>query len=139
MHDLPGVPVTILKHELSKEDYALLSRTPVKAYLVVRGQVIGSVVRGTRIIRSEGNGVYDKAALQLASGMTLYTSAAGTNVPQTALVYILIYQAPKGEKALVVAQDDSAGETNLLYSRTIRIFDLGLKGGTDRGSKPKKN
>ena len=83
---------------------------------------------GTRIIRSEGNGVYDKAALQVASGMTLYTSALGTRVPQTALVYVVIYQLSKGEQALVVAQDDSAGDTNLIYSRSVRIFYLGLKG-----------
>jgi hypothetical protein len=68
--------------------------------------------------------------------MTLYTSALGSRVPQTALVYVLIYQLPKGEVALVLAQDDSAGDTNLLYSRTVRIFDLGLKRDQP---KPKKN
>jgi hypothetical protein len=133
IHDLPGLPITLLKHELTKNAYAKISGQPVKAYLVVRGQVVNSVVMGTRVIRSEGNGVYDKAALQLASGMTLYTSALGTRVPQTALVYVVIYQAAKGEQALVVAQDDSAGDTNLLYSRSIRVFNLGLK-----GDQPKK-
>ena len=127
MHDLPGLPTVILKHELPKDTYAQLSRVPVKAYLVVRGQVVGNVVQGTRVIRTEGNGVYDKAALQLASGMTLYTSALGSRVPQTALVYVLIYQLPKGEVALVLAQDDSAGDTNLLYSRSVRVFNLALK------------
>jgi hypothetical protein len=127
MHDLPGLPTVILKHELTKDTYAQLSRAPVKAYLVVRGQVVGNVVQGTRVIRTEGNGVYDKAALQLASGMTLYTSALGSRVPQTALVYVLIYQLPKGEVALVLAQDDSAGDTNLLYSRSVRVFNLALK------------
>ena len=135
MHDLPGLPVTMLKHELPKNTYERLSRQPVKAYLVVRGQVVGSVVTGTRVIRSEGNGVYDKAALQMASGMTLYTSALGTNVPQTALVYVVIYQFGKGEQALVLAQDDSAGDTNLIYSRSARVFYLGLKGDQP---KPKK-
>jgi hypothetical protein len=135
IHDLPGLPITLLKHELTKNAYAKLSGQSVKAYLVVRGQVVNSVVMGTRVIRSEGNGVYDKAALQLASGMTLYTSALGTRVPQTALVYIVIYQAAKGEQALVLAQDDSAGDTNLLYSRSIRVFNLGLKGDQP---KPKK-
>lgn len=127
MHDLPGLPTVVLKHELPKDTYAQLSRAPVKAYLVVRGQVVGNVVQGARLIRTEGNGVYDKAALQLASGLTLYTSGVGTRLPQTALVYIMIYQLPKGEIALVLAQDDSAGDTNLLYSRTIRVFNLALK------------
>jgi hypothetical protein len=127
MHDLPGLPTVILKHELPKDTYSQLSRVPVKAYLVVRGQVVGNVVQGTRVIRSEGNGVYDKAALQLASGMTLYTSGLGSRVPQTALVYVIIYQLPKGEVALVLAQDDSAGDTNLLYSRSVRVFNLALK------------
>ena len=135
MHDLPGLPLIVLKHELPKDTYAQLSRVPVKAYLVVRGQVVGNVVQGTRVIRSEGNGVYDKAALQLASGMTLYTSALGSRVPQTALVYILVYQLPKGEVALVLAQDDSAGDTNLIYSRSVRVFNLGLKGGQPKQKK----
>jgi hypothetical protein len=135
IHDLPGLPLNVLKHDMPQKMYAELSRQPVKAYLVVRGQVVGSVVTGTRIIRSEGNGVYDKAALQVASGMTLYTSALGTNVPQTAIVYVVIYQLSKGEQALVVAQDDSAGDTNLIYSRSVRVFYLGLKGDQP---KPKK-
>jgi hypothetical protein len=36
MHDLPGLPTVVLKHELTKDAYAQLSRAPVKAYLVVR-------------------------------------------------------------------------------------------------------
>ena len=135
IHDLPGLPLNVLKHDMPQKMYAELSRQPVKAYLVVRGQVVGSVVMGTRVIRSEGNGVYDKVALQVASGMTLYTSALGTRVPQTALVYVVIYQLSKGEQALVVAQDDSAGDTNLIYSRSVRVFYLGLKGDQP---KPKK-
>lgn len=135
MHDLPGLPVVVLKHDLPKDTYAKLSRQPVKAYLVVRGQVVGNVVTGPRVIRSEGNGIYDKAALQMASGLTLYTSGVGSRLPQTALVYVVIYQFGKGEQALVLANDDSAGDTNLLYSRTARVFYLGLKGDQP---KPKK-
>ena len=29
IHDLPGLPVTVLKHELPKDTYAKLSRQPV--------------------------------------------------------------------------------------------------------------
>jgi hypothetical protein len=43
-------------------------------------------------------------------------------------VHILIYQLPKGEHAFALAQNDSVGDANLIYSRSIKMRYLGLAG-----------
>lgn len=139
IQDLPGLPPAVLKHHLPANIYRRLAREPVKAHLVLRGQIIGNAVAGARVIRSEGNGVYDKAAVQIANGMRLWSSSIGTRLPPNVVVHILIYQLPKGEHAIALAQDDTVGDTNLIYSHSIRMEFLGLKGATDSAPKRKKN
>ena len=128
IQDLPGLPAVVLRHHLPAEAYRKLAREPVKAHLVLRGQIIGNTVVGARVVRSEGNGVYDKAAVQIANGMRLWSFRTGTRLPPNVVVHIMIYQLPKGEHALALAQDDSVGDTNLLYSHSISMRYLGLKG-----------
>ena len=139
IQDLPGLPAAVLRHHLPAEAYRKLAREPVKAHLVLRGQIVGNTVVGARVVRSEGNGVYDKAAVQIANGMRLWSFSTGTRLPPNVVVHIMIYQLPKGEHALALAQDDSVGDTNLLYSHSIKMRYLGLKGATDSAPKRKRN
>jgi hypothetical protein len=53
-------------------------------------------------------------------------------------VHVVIYQLPKGEHAFALAQDDTVGDANLIYSRSLRVRFLGLKGAPDPGTKQKK-
>ena len=138
MENIPGLPTAALRTDLPTEVWQKLAREPVKAYLIVRGQVIGATVAGCVVVRSEGNGVYDKVAVQLANGMRLYHFGIGSRLPPNVIVHILIYQLPKGEHAFALAQNDTVGDANLIYSRSLRVRFLGLKGAPDPGAGRKK-
>lgn len=130
MANLPGLPVAGLRTYLPQADYQRLINEPVKAWIVVRGQIINNKVAGARIARSEANGVYDKIAIQMANGMELYSFTTGSRLPSSVVVHILIYQLPKGEHAFALAQNDTVGDDNLIYSRSIKLRYLGLAGAT---------
>jgi hypothetical protein len=127
MLDIPGLPVAGLRTYLPPEAYARLINAPVKAYIQVRGQVVNNKVFGARVTHSEYNGVFDKVAVQMANHMEVYSDIAGTNVPATVSIHVLIYGLPdKSEDALAVAQNDTVGAANLVYSRSIMLRHLGL-------------
>lgn len=139
MANIPGLPTAMFRTELPAKVYRQLASQPVKAYLMLRAQIIENTVTGARVIKSDGNGVYDKAAVQIANGMRLQTTTVGTRVPPYVVVHLLVYQLPKGEMVYALAQNDSVGDTNLVYARSLRIEYLGLKGGTGPGAKRKGN
>ena len=127
MLDIPGIPVAGLRTYLPNEAYARLINAPVKAYILVRGQVVNNHVSGARIAHSEVNGVYDKISLQMANHMEVYSDIAGSRIPSSVLIHVLIYGLPdKSEDALAVAQNDAVGAANLIYSRSIMMRHLGL-------------
>jgi hypothetical protein len=126
MLDLPGFPSAGLHVYLPAEAYSRLVNAPVKAYLQLRGQIVNSTVVGSRVIHSEGGGVYDKASVQIANGMEVYTDVTASRLPPSVLVHVVIYQLPKGEHAIALAQDDTLGASNFVYSRSLRMRYLGL-------------
>jgi hypothetical protein len=126
MLDIPGAPAAGLRAYLPADAYSKLVNEPVKAWIQLRGQIVDSKVAGARVIHSEGGGVYDKAAIQIANGMRIYTDVTASRLPPAVLIHVLIYQLPKGEHALALAQDDSLGASNFIYSRSIRMRFLGL-------------
>lgn len=127
MLDIPGMPVAGLRTYLPNEAYAKLINAPVKAYILVRGQVSNNQVFGARIAHSEANGVYDKISLLMANHMSVYSDIAGSRIPASVLIHVLIYGLPDGsEDALAVAQNDAVGPANLVYSRSIMMRHLGL-------------
>jgi hypothetical protein len=139
MANLPGVPAAGLRSILPQAAYQKLVNAPIKAWIMVRGQIIDNKVFGARVVRSEGNGVYDKVSVQMANGMELYTFTTGSRLPPSVIVHVLIYQLPKGEHAFCLAQNDSVGDANLIYSRSIRMRYLGLAGGTPPAKTKKPN
>jgi len=136
MANLPGLPVAGLRTYLPNEAYQRLINAPIKAWIMVRGQIIKNKVFGARVVRSEANGVYDKISVQMAEGMDLYSFEIGSRLPASVIVHILIYQLPKGEHAFALAQNDSVGDANLIYSRSIKMRYLGLAGATPPAKKP---
>lgn len=135
MASLPGLPVAGLRTYLPNEAYQRLINAPVKAWIMVRGQIIQNKVFGARVVHSEGNGVYDKVSVQMANGMELYSFETGSRLPASVIVHVLIYQLPKGEHAFCLAQNDSVGDANLIYSRSIKMRFLGLAGATTPAKK----
>jgi hypothetical protein len=130
MANLPGLPVAGLRTYLPAEAYRRLINAPIKAWIMVRGQIVHNKVFGARVVRSEANGVYDKIAVQMASDMEIYSFETGSRLPPSVIVHILIFQLPKGEDAFALAQNDSVGDANLIYSRSIMLRHLGLAGAT---------
>ena len=128
MENIRGLPTAGLSSVLPPKVYKRLAQEPVKAWIAVQGHVQNSRVVATNVVHSEGGGVYDKAALQIASGMELYSPLTESRIPSRVIVHILVYDLPKGEHAIAMAQDDTAGGVNgWLYSRSIRMRFLGLK------------
>ena len=139
MLDIPGVPAVGLRTVLPAEAYRRLVNEPIKAWILVRGQVRDNKVFGARIAHSEANGVYDKVALQMAEHMVVYSDVVGSRVPSTVLIHVLIYGLPdKGEDALAIAQNDAVGTANLVYSRSLMMRHLGLANQQAPASKQKK-
>ncbi len=138
MLDLPGFSAAGMRAYLPADAYYKLTNEPVKAWLQLRGQIINSKVAGARVIHSEGGGVYDKVAVQIANGMELYTDVTASRLPPSVVVHVLVYQLPKGEHALAIAQDDSLGASNFIYSRSLRMRFLGLANQKAPASQPKK-
>jgi len=137
MLDLPGFPVAGLHVYLPAEAYTKLVNAPVKAYIQLRGQIVNSKVVGARVVHSEGGGVYDKASAQIANGMEVYTDVTASRMPPSVLIHVVIYQLPKGEHAIALAQDDSLGASNFVYSRSIRMRFLGLANQKQTAPGPK--
>lgn len=138
MLDLPGFPAASLRVYLPAEAYSKLANEPVKAWIQLRGQIVNSKVVGAHVVKSEGGGVYDKASVQIANGMEVYTDVTASRLAPAVIVHVLVYQLPKGEHAFAFAQDDSLGASNFIYSRSIRMRFLGLANQKAPAPKPKK-
>ena len=139
MLDIPGMPVAGLKVYMPNEAYAKLINAPVKAWILVRGQVVNNRISGARVVHSEAHGVYDKIALQMANNMELYSDMTSSRLAGNANVYILIYGLPDGsEDAFSVAENDAVGAMNLIYSRSINMQHLGLANGKKSKAAKKK-
>ena len=129
MENMRGLPVAGLQSVLPADVYKRLAQEPVKAWIAVQGHVQNTRVTATNILHSEANGVYDKAAMQMANGMRLYSPLTESRIPSRVIVHILVYNLPKGEHAIAMAQDNTAdGVNGWLYSRSVRMNFLGLKG-----------
>jgi hypothetical protein len=127
MLDIPGLPVSALAVYMPKEAYHRLANAPIKAYVLVRGQVADNKVAGARVAHSEANGVYDKIALQMATNMQVYSDMASSRLHSNVLIHVLIYGLPdNSEDALAIAQNDAVGSANLVYSRSLMMRHLGL-------------
>ena len=130
MLDIPGLPVSSLAVYMPKEAYQRLANAPIKAYILVRGQVANNKVLGARVAHSEANGVYDKIALQMATSMEVYSDIASSRLHANVQIHILIYGLPdNSEDALAIAQNDAVGSANLVYSRSLMMRHLGLANG----------
>jgi hypothetical protein len=130
MLDVPGLPASALQVYMPKEAYSRLVNAPIKAYILVRGQVSNNKVSGARVAHSEANGVYDKIAMQMATSMTVYSDIASSRLHTNVFIHVLIYGLPdNSEDALAIAQNDAVGSADLVYSRSLMMRHLGLANG----------
>jgi hypothetical protein len=136
MLDISGLPASALQVYMPHEAYSRLVNAPIKAYILVRGQVSNNKVSGARIAHSEANGVYDKIAMQMATNMTVYSDISSSRLHPNVFVHVLIYGLPdNSEDALAIAQNDAVGSANLVYSRSLMMRHLGLANGKQPAKK----
>ena len=140
MANLPGVPVAGLRTYLPQEAYNKLINAPIKAYIVIRGQIVNNKIVGARVVHSEANGVYNKVSLRMAGEMGVYTDVTASRLAPSVVVHVFVYQLPNGgEDALGYAQDESLGASNFIYSRSLIMRHIGLPSQAQQSAaKPKK-
>ena len=138
MADIPGMPVAGLRVYMPAEAYAKLISAPVKAWILVRGQIINNHVSGARVSHTEANGVYDKIAMQMANSMEVASDTTSSRLASNVNIYVVIFGLPDGsEDAFALGQNDTVGAANLIYARSIMMRHLGLANGAKPKSKKK--
>ncbi|SRR6266446_256314 len=111
------IPLRILQRSVSPKFYKSLRVSPIKEWIVVRGQLSGTRLSGTRIVRSSLSGVYDPLALKLADEVRITGAfSLGKTVPTySVLMHLLIYQIADGTMALSFAHLDHPGGEQMQY------------------------
>ena len=127
MRDIPGVSLAGLRTYMPQEAYDRLISAPIKAWIVIRGQIVGTKISGARVVHSEGNHVYDKVCLRMAGEMEVMTDVTASRLAPAVVVNVFIFQLPNGnEDALGYAQDDTLGASNFIYSRSLIMRTIGV-------------
>lgn len=117
INDIPFAKEALLRL-VSPKFYRSLLISPVDGWIVVRGDLINDHLAGTRIVRSDAGGSFDKLALELANNLNIvdYTRADRTSSNRRVLVNLLVYQIADGTMAMSFAHFDEAGGNQLRYS-----------------------
>jgi hypothetical protein len=129
--DLKVMPTKILQRSVSPKFFKTLLISPIKGWVVVRGNLSGTRLTGLRVIRSEPNDLNNHLALQRAKEVeiggnyTLDRPNAGNSV----LVHLLLYQTADGMLALSFAHMDGAGGDQQQYYGCARLAVLKNDGG----------
>ena len=115
--DIPAAKEALLRI-VSPKFYRSLLISPVEGWIVVRGELMNDHLTGTKIVRSELGGSYDRLALDLANNLQIvdYTRADMSGASRAVFVHLLIYKIADGTMAMSFAHFDQAGGNQLRYS-----------------------
>jgi hypothetical protein len=122
---LKVVSKRVLQRSISPKFYKSLLISPIKGWIVVRGDLSGAHLAGTRVVHSELNGAYDALALKRASEVVIagYYSIDKRTAPPV-LLHLLIYQIADGTMALSFPTFDEAGGDQMDYWGCARLAVL---------------
>ena len=127
--DLNVIPTRVLKRSISPKFFKTLLISPVKGWIIVRGNLIGTRISGARIIKSELNGQFDALALKLAKEMHIAGNYSIDNrAGGSVLMHLLIYQIADGTMALSFPHLDGAGGDQQKYFGCARLAVLKADG-----------
>jgi hypothetical protein len=117
INDIPAAKESLLRI-VSPKFYRSLLVSPVEGWIVVRGDLLNDHLTGTKIVRSELGGNYDRLALDLANNLQIvdYTRVDRSDAPHAVFVHLLIYKIADGTMAISFAHFDQAGGNQLRYS-----------------------
>jgi hypothetical protein len=119
------VSTRVLQRSISRKFYKSLLISPIKGWIIVRGNLSGAHLSGTKVIHSELNGAYDALALKLANEVVIagYYSIDKRTAPAV-LLNLLIYQIADGTMALSFPTFDEAGGNQMDYWGCARLAVL---------------
>jgi hypothetical protein len=117
INEIPAAKESLLRI-VSPKFYRSLLISPVEGWIVVRGDLLNDHLTGTKIVRSELGGRYDRLALDLANNLQIvdYTRVDRSDVSHTVFLHLLIYKIADGTMAISFAHFDRAGGNQLRYS-----------------------
>jgi hypothetical protein len=115
--DIPAAREALLRI-VSPKFYRSLLISPVKGWIVVRGDLVNDHLLGPRVVHSELGGSYDKLALELAQNLQIvdYTRPDLFSSRRAIFVHLLIYEIADGAMAMSFAHLDESGGNQLRYS-----------------------
>ncbi len=123
------ISTRVLQRSISRKFYKSLLISPIKGWIVVRGNLSGAHLSGARVVHSELNGAYDALAMKLASEVIIagYYSIDKRTAPPVTL-NLLIYQIADGTMALSFPTFDEAGGDQMDYWGCARLAVLKTDG-----------
>jgi hypothetical protein len=123
--NINAVSTKVLQRSISRKFYKSLLISPIKGWIVVRGNLSGAHLSGTRVVHSELNGAYDALALKLADELVIagYYSIDKHTAPPV-LLNLLIYRIADGTMALSFPTFDEPGGTQMHYWGCARLAVL---------------
>jgi len=129
--DLNVIPTRVLERSVSPKFFKTLLISPIKGWVVVRGNLSGTRLTGLRVIRSEPNDLNNHLALQRANEVDMAGnySLDRPNAGNSVLVHLLLYQTADGMLALSFAHLDGAGGDQQQYYGCARLAVLKNGGG----------
>jgi hypothetical protein len=124
------IPLRVLQRSISPKFYKSLRVSAIKGWVVVRAQLSGTHLSGSRVVRSSLDGAYDPLALDLANDVRIAGAfSTGKGVPtHNVLMHLLIYQVADGTMALSFAHLDQPGGEQMQYFGCAKLSVLKSNG-----------
>lgn len=124
--EIDAIPTRVLQRSISPKFYKSLLLSQVQGWIVVRANLSGTRLSGSRVIHSELDGLYDALALKLAKEVQIagYHSVERPNQRPSVLLHVMIYQIADGTMALSFAHFDGPSGEQMLYWGCARLAVL---------------
>lgn len=124
--DINVIPKRVLQRSISAKFYKSLLVSPLQGWIVVRAELVGTHLAGSRVIHSELDGAYDALALKLAKEAKLagYYSLESPNVRGSVLLHLLVYQIADGTMVLSFLHLERSGGDQAQYYGSARLAVL---------------
>ncbi len=126
IEDIDVIPTRVLKRAISAKFYETLRISPIQGQIVVRAELVGTMLFGARVVKSDLSGAYDALALERAKEIrVLKHYKVDTQNPMTpVLVHLLIYKIADGTMALSFANLAGSGDDQLDYFGCAKLAVL---------------
>jgi hypothetical protein len=124
--DLKLISTRALQRSISPKFYKSLLISPIKGWVVVRGNIAGARLSGARVVHSELGGRFDPLAVKWAKEIQMagYYSIEHPHFGPPVLVHVLIYDIADGTMALSFPEFTEPGGNQMQYFGCARLAVL---------------